>query len=145
MQPDFHIIIHKLTEDISSSSSSASSRLAHLTSYLSSHPSTVLCDSIDAVRHVITRDTTLRLLESIPEPLFAIPSYTLLPSPATGSNLSYPVICKPLEACGTPLSHQLAVIAREQDLHLLRCILLDLIFCYLHGCLQIPVHCSAVY
>lgn len=129
-QPIVHVIIHKLTEDIDKNDYESKQKLLALELYLKKYPSTVIIDTIDSVRKVISRSRTCSYLHQIQlnlqhhqcpftQPNFVIVNdddemnddriLTLLES----SQLEFPVICKPLEACGTPKSHDMVIYRRN--------------------------------
>lgn len=111
------MIIHKLTEDLESSEPESAHKIDALSRYLDRNPRTAIIDSFSAVKTVVSRArTTLRLqhlIETVPNCAFKQPQFAIAPSPEMirsvirESNLSYPVICKPIEACGTPNSHSM--------------------------------------
>ena len=145
---DFHVILHKLTEDLeahpSSSPHSESDKLRVLREYLLSHPAAVVVDPLDNVRTVVNRAHTCACLQRIQQrlgqgaagcpfaqPAFAVADGSLLSSSSSAgggdsaapparsgailatmraAGLAFPVICKPLQACGTPESHSMAVV-----------------------------------
>lgn len=126
-QPEFHVIIHKLTEDIDRVESS--SKLQALEQYISQHPSTVIVDPIASVRKVVSRARTCFHLQSIENRLgnqcpFHQPNFLLvgqcsddeLLAEVRAKNMSFPLICKPIEACGTPHSHQMVSIRAHSSL-----------------------------
>jgi hypothetical protein len=130
-QPFFHLIIHKLTEDIDREDSRG--KIAALEMYLRHYPSCRLVDPLDAVRKVISRARTCQHLGAIESRLgnqcpFRQPRYltvsefdsvSTVRQRLADANFRWPVICKPIEACGTPKSHEMAVLVREDDLHML--------------------------
>lgn len=130
-QPYFHLIIHKLTEDIDKEESRG--KIAALEMYLRHYPSCRLVDPLEAVRKVISRARTCHHLGAIESRLgnrcpFRQPRYLTVSEFDTiptvrqrlaDGNFRWPVICKPIEACGTPKSHEMAVLVREDDLHML--------------------------
>jgi hypothetical protein len=127
LQPAFHIIIHKLTEDIDNNSSESRKKIKALEDYLTTHPDTIIVDSLDAVRKVISRERTCKHLREIQtqkksECPFTQPNYTIVQI-GTSTNdvcalfkangLRFPIICKPIEACGTPNSHSMVGTTRR--------------------------------
>jgi hypothetical protein len=120
-QPDFDIIIHKLTEDIEKEESKE--KIAALENYLKSHPQTKIVDPIDSVRKVTSRARTVEYIDSLQAAIgrpvcpFTQPAYAIITKELSRKadvvallkekNISYPVICKPIEACGTPNSHSM--------------------------------------
>jgi len=142
---EFHVILHKLTEDLdldpdpepctylspspSPSPDSRSEKLRDLQQYLSKHPHTAVVDPVENVRTVVNRATTCAVLQKVQQRLrgacpFAQPAFAVLDGPRQGQvsdsesilatmrahGLSFPVICKPLKACGTPESHNMTVV-----------------------------------
>jgi hypothetical protein len=118
-QPYFHVIIHKLTEDIDRVESIA--KLKALDAYLTQHPSTIIVDPIAAVQKVVNRARTCQHLRSIETKLgaacpFSQPKFIIVNKEKNDEdvlkelaiqNMVFPLICKPLEACGTPNSHSM--------------------------------------
>lgn len=120
-QPDFDVIIHKLTEDIEKEDSKE--KIAALENYLKSHPQTKIVDPIESVRKVTSRARTVEYIDSLQASLgkekcpFTQPAYAIVWKDMTKNediitllkekNIRYPVICKPIEACGTPNSHSM--------------------------------------
>ena len=125
-QPHFDVLIHKLTEDIGASEEENSKLLA-LTSYLKLHTSTVLVDPIMAVKKVTSRARTCATLALIQNKSgsqrcpFSQPKFIILEAVDKNnpfneseilkalekSNIKFPVICKPVVACGTSNSHNM--------------------------------------
>ena len=121
LQPYFDIIIHKLTEDIRSDDDDSRAKILHLERYLSLNPKTKIVDPFHAVEKVITRSSVCRILDDIikhtntsisPCP-FSQPKYMIVEQTDSivhdmaEMNITFPVICKPIEACGTPTSHSM--------------------------------------
>lgn len=118
-QPDFDVIIHKLTEDIDRVESLH--KMNALQEYLASHPKTKIVDPIEHVRKVISRSRTCKHLQNIEFKLgdscpFRLPKYVLIDEKNSLSTddilnllkdegITFPIICKPVEACGTANSH----------------------------------------
>jgi len=136
-QPHFHVLIHKLTEDIDRVESR--DKLLALEEYLRAHPDTVIVDPIDAVRNVISRARTNECLRRIHDRLqgacpFRQPRFVIVEAETAAQvvskdqilnlmrseGLTFPVICKPLEGCGTPISHSMVVVVSEHGLDLVR-------------------------
>ncbi len=109
------MIVHKLTEDLDSSDAECTGKIRALRDYLLRHPQTVIVDPLCAVELVVSRVRTIqtiqRLISSTPKCPFTQPRFAIASSPAdikqamAASGLTYPVICKPIAACGTPGSH----------------------------------------
>jgi inositol-1,3,4-trisphosphate 5/6-kinase/inositol-tetrakisphosphate 1-kinase len=129
-QPFFHVIIHKLTEDLDREESRE--KIEALQAYLRHWQHTILLDPLESVRKVISRARTCAHLSNIETRLgnqcpFRQPRYLIIEENDSVEkvklqmrqlNLSMPVICKPIAACGTPSSHEMAVLISEEDLHL---------------------------
>lgn len=128
-QPFFHVIIHKLTEDIERDDSR--DKIKSLEMYLQRNPKTVIIDPISSIKRVISRGRTCVLLQELCRDLggspFSQPAFIVSDHPSNvpalmrAANMRFPVICKPLEACGTPNSHSMVVLVNETGLPLLRC------------------------
>ena len=150
-QPNFHILIHKLTEDIdahypSSTFTQAQSELSTdnnftpnkiiaLENLMKARPKLAVIDSIEAVWKVLSRARTCFTLDTIIKSSkcsFRQPNYTLIPannqsdecdidilSQIIQHNIRFPIICKPVQACGTTISHHMVVIVSPKDIHLL--------------------------
>lgn len=120
-QPKCDVIIHKLTEDIDNNSKESIAKLKAIDSYLKEYPQTVIVDPICCVRKVISRARTCAHLSNIEQKMgtscsFAQPAYIIaeegvgtgrIAQQLSEGGLSYPVICKPIQACGTPHSHNM--------------------------------------
>ena len=120
-QPEFHVIIHKLTEDIDRKDSG--DKISALKSYLEHYPKTVIVDSLDSVRKVISRRRCCESLANIIQRLasdcpFSQPDFFIVETEGDSSpmnilqmmnqkGIGFPLMCKPVEACGTPNSHKM--------------------------------------
>ena len=139
LHSEFHVILHKLTEDLDADiedSSGAngigsSRKLRDVESYLQQHPDVAIVDPLESVRNVINREKTClclrrvqeRLRERCPfmQPDFAVINeqdlFTLSGSRSAAittamisHNMTFPVICKPVKACGTAESHKMTIV-----------------------------------
>lgn len=115
------MIIHKLTEDIDRKESIE--KITALKQYLQHHPNTVIVDSLEAVRKVISRARCCESLANVIKKLgpscpFSQPGFFVVESEEESSaknilclmrekGIGFPVMCKPVEACGTPNSHRM--------------------------------------
>jgi len=131
-QPKCDVIIHKLTEDIDNNSKESVAKIKLIDAYLKEFPRTVIVDPLSCVRKVISRARTCEHLSNIQRRLgkncsFTQPAYFIaeegvgtqeMADQLTEKGLSYPLICKPIQACGTPHSHNMMVIVSKEDLHL---------------------------
>lgn len=120
-QPKCDVIIHKLTEDIDNDSKESVAKINLINTYLEAFPLTVIVDPISCVRKVISRARTCEHLSNIERRMgkacsFAQPAYIIaeesvgtqqIAKQLAESGLSYPLICKPIQACGTPHSHNM--------------------------------------
>lgn len=118
-QTKFHVIIHKLTEDIEKEESKE--KLLALERYLQTYPDTKIIDPIESVRKVTSRIRTIENLKYAQTTLgkkspFSQPNFLhvtkemsnpLIEELLQEKKISYPIICKPIEACGTPNSHSM--------------------------------------
>jgi hypothetical protein len=114
---EFQVLIHKLTDDIEKGD--PVDRLRSMQCYLLSNKC-VLVDPFDAVHLVTSRVRTCNLLQSIIDkqliPSFSIPKFGLLNKKddlvqvLQENNITFPVICKPVEACGTPSAHSMVCV-----------------------------------
>jgi hypothetical protein len=123
-QPYCDVIIHKLTEDIDNPSKESVAKLAALNAYLAAHPRTVVVDPVSCVRSVVSRARTCLQLQSIIGALgefapFTQPAHVVIDKVLStedtlqemkASGLHFPIICKPVQACGTPHSHSMVSI-----------------------------------
>ena len=132
-QPEFQVIIHKLTEDIDRTESL--DKIKALKCYLQHYPNTVIVDSLDAVRRVISRARSCESLAKIIKKLdsncpFTQPGFFVVESEEESSvnnilelmcakGICFPVMCKPVEACGTPNSHRMVSTTAAFGRHLL--------------------------
>lgn len=120
-QPQFDLIIHKLTEDLTRETEESREKLASLEKFLQYSPNTVIVDPIECVEKVTSRACTVDSLATIQHRLgrdcpFRQPNYLVLNEPTTpeevlrrmdAQQMHFPVIGKPIEACGKPHSHQM--------------------------------------
>ena len=120
-QPEFDVIIHKLTEDIDRKESVE--KINALNAYLAAHQQTLIVDPLEAVRKVISRARCCESLANIINKLgancpFTQPRFILVDAEKenlagyiqqlmAAEGITFPVICKPVEACGTPNSHRM--------------------------------------
>lgn len=121
-QPYFDVIIHKLTEELEQSEPSEKIRL--IEEYLASHPETVMMDPLAAVEVVTSRRRSCMHLDQISQEfevgnnkyVLGQPKYFVIDDaddlqPSSFSKrmrlagLHFPVICKPITACGSPEAH----------------------------------------
>ena len=111
----YHVIIHKLTDlDIEESKE----KLSEIESYVKLHPTTILVDPFSSVRKITSRERACECLQNAlnrltqPHP-YKVPAYCIINDLAMASEeirkggICYPVICKPVNACGTAESHQM--------------------------------------
>ena len=117
------MIIHKLTEDIDIDRKESIEKITALKLYLKTYPKTVIVDSLDSVRKVISRKSCSESLANITKKMknscpFSQPNFFVVKSEEEGSarnvlclmslnDIGFPVMCKPVEACGTPNSHRM--------------------------------------
>ena len=135
----YDVIIHKLTEELDREDSLL--RVNAIEHYLKLNPQTVIIDPFKNVRNVTSRARTVEILREIekscPIPLFYQPAFIVYDretaaqtcdeeQPAVMFNMmkqakiSFPVICKPIEACGTPESHSMVVAISVEGLSLVK-------------------------
>ncbi|GMI11412.1 hypothetical protein TrVE_jg932 [Triparma verrucosa] len=115
-----HCLIHKLTEDILTSSSPiSSSRLSNLETYCSQNKTTLI-DPPSSVAHLMNRDTIQKKLtkclgrEKVPK--WIVFEEGGGEEDVEEGGLEYPIICKPLDAAGTPGSHRMSIIMSPSGL-----------------------------
>lgn len=134
-QPCFDVIIHKLTEDLEKKDKDSIDKINALEAYLNFHRNCVIVDPLQSVKNVTSRIRTCERLRGIcnhlltkescagngnlrenPLPQFSQPAFIVIRQEDTDDDilnrmklfgLSFPVICKPEEACGTPNSHNM--------------------------------------
>eukprot|EP01084_Bolivina_argentea_P014143 26448_1 len=140
-QGRFDVILHKLSEDVFNRASNAKSRarLKLIEDYLRDRPNCIILDPFDSVQLVTNRANTLKILQTVAHekekmdpPQSALKSFPLVPPsvvmPAGTSTteiiervreecLSYPVICKPVHACGSAGSHSMKIVLNEPSLN----------------------------
>jgi hypothetical protein len=125
LQPRFDVIIHKLTEDVDKKESAP--KLIAIEQYLNMNPKTVIVDPIDNVRSVVSRAKCCDILSQIQrrfeeqgvrcpvnQPKYFVadtssPSFIGFSSMMKQNKMRFPVICKPIKACGTPESHHMVI------------------------------------
>jgi len=127
------LIVHKLSEDVMNrdTDSASNHRLSFIEKYVESNSKVVLIDGIDAISNIVSRALTCEILKEslaqredriVHDPKFCVileeeQSNTLkIAEKMKASNLNFPVICKPVEACGTSASHHLTIILNEEGL-----------------------------
>lgn len=112
----FDVIIHKLT-DVEKEDNKR--KVEALNDYLSLYPSTVVLDPLPAVHTVLSRQRTCERLRSIEQSFaskgtrcpFSQPNFVIvqhaseLVEAMERAGIHFPVICKPIDACGTANSH----------------------------------------
>ena len=130
------LIIHKMTEELEQDGSKNEKLLA-IEQYLKTHPNTILIDPLDAVKSVTSRQrccynlqhitmnfNILHINYKLTQPkYFIINNINELESNhfltlMKRESISFPVICKPVTACGSPDAHSMVVIVRLADLAL---------------------------
>ena len=130
------LIIHKMTEELEQDGSKNEKLLA-IEQYLQTHPNTILIDPLDAVKsvtsrqrccynlqHIIMNFNILHINYKLTQPkYFIINNISELESNhfltlMKHESVSFPVICKPVTACGSPDAHSMVVIVRLADLAL---------------------------
>lgn len=130
----YHIILHKLTEDIRSSDEDSKHKIRAIQQYLKRYPATVMVDSIESVEKVTSRARVCQVIQDIlnnlsmiRKSLFRQPKFVIverhedLYEKVSSSHLRFPLICKPIEACGTANSHNLVVALNQEGLSLMSC------------------------
>jgi len=85
---------------------------------------------MESIRKVISRSKTSICLQALikrtPKCPFQQPRFleayiaSSIPDGMSKHHIEYPIICKQLEACGTPNSHSMAIVVNEEGLRLLR-------------------------
>ena len=139
-QPVYDIIVHKLTEDLDKEESngvvndgdSSGDRLYAIRQYLKEHPRTIIIDPLESVKIVTSRARTSNMLRHVCANIYGVcqPKYVLMDNidDLTEAKLlenmdlhglKFPVICKPLKACGSPTSHHMVVVVDVQGLSLI--------------------------
>ena len=114
-------MIHKLTEDVQSDDEESRLKVKALQLYLQRYPKSVIIDPLPCVKNIVSRSQVCHILDKIissttmvpGDCFFTQPKYLIvddvnsLVEKVELSCLEYPVICKPIEACGTPNSHSM--------------------------------------
>lgn len=122
----YDVIVHKLTEDLDKEEQSE--RVSSITEYICAHPEVVVVDPFDSVKILISRATTTDMLEKIVCAEFEQPKHLKFHEPTSPEEIArvmaergvvYPIICKQLSACGTPISHHMIVVVDFSGLSLL--------------------------
>lgn len=84
----------------------------------------VVVDPFDSVKILISRATTTDMLEKIVCAEFEQPKHLKFHEPTSPEEIArvmaergvvYPIICKQLSACGTPISHHMVLTITEFD------------------------------
>jgi len=122
------LILHKLSEDVMNRTTNVESRtkVEFIERYLDLNPQTVVIDSISSIETIVSRKSTSLILESALQfktvrapKYFYVEDATELGSSSfcermRRNGMEFPLICKPVEACGTAASHRLTVILNEE-------------------------------
>lgn len=117
---NFHIIIHKLT-DLEAEQSISTMIL--IENYLAKQPKCVIIDSLCSIRKATSRFRACECLGHILQKAqvcsmpFTQPAYCMITNreefmqKMQAFQIVFPVICKPIDACGIPGSHEMVCIA----------------------------------
>lgn len=129
----YDVIIHKLTDDLERSE--PSDKLRDLQRYISLNPDVILVDPLSSVSLVTSRQRICECISDIEGPLmnsvdsgeshqFIQPKHFIVENKMSNDEfveqmhihgVQFPIICKPVTACGTPLAHLMSVIVRIDD------------------------------
>jgi inositol-1,3,4-trisphosphate 5/6-kinase/inositol-tetrakisphosphate 1-kinase len=133
--PSFHLIIHKLTEDLEQEETSE--KIKGLKLYLQLHPETIVIDPLESVRLVTSRSKSCEIISriesefiidnikySISQPKYFVVNESQLKREyflqcMDNVGLKFPIICKPVTACGSADAHLMAVLVKIEDISLL--------------------------
>ena len=122
-----------LDKDERSSASNEGDRLSAIRQYLREHPRTIIIDPLESVKIVISRAKTCAMLShvcaDVCDGVFQ-PMYVLIEDEhelteakilekMEANGLKFPIICKPIRACGSPTSHHMAVVVDIKGLSLI--------------------------
>lgn len=131
-----------MTEDIDIARKESIDKITALNTYLETYPTTVIVDSLEAVTKVISRERSAKCLQNVQNMHnklalkcpFTQPKFVIINNEKEAcmehilvliknEGFGFPVICKPVEACGTPNSHRMV-----SNLHVCICICMYLSF-----------------
>ncbi|KAI7799854.1 inositol-tetrakisphosphate 1-kinase [Triplophysa rosa] len=129
-QGPFDVIIHKLTDHIVDADQNVTESLLlvqGVQDYIDAHPETVILDPLPAIRTLLDRCKSYKLIQKIEDDMqddrICSPPFMVLKSECNAETLeklhkngiTFPFICKPQVAHGTN-SHEMAIIFSEEDL-----------------------------
>jgi len=125
----YDIIVHKLTDELSNPSKKENlSTVTSIQNLVKHYPNLLQVDPLENQRPVVDRNVLSNLLDrlnqlpkelNIKNPQFVVinekqDSYQSI---LDKHNIHYPVVCKPIQACGSTESHFMGIVFKEQDLH----------------------------
>jgi len=116
----YDVLVVKATDLLVINDTDSKRQLELFTQYCEEYPNMVVIDSMEAVSNVIDR---LRLCEIIDGANLEFKGRCIRSPPTFQSTqsdfedlINFPIICKPLSACGSRDSHQMAVVLNNQAL-----------------------------
>ncbi|KAK3094059.1 hypothetical protein FSP39_023559, partial [Pinctada imbricata] len=130
-QGPFDLILHKCTGlmvKAAEGNTTAIQQIQNIKSYVKNHPSCILVDPFDSIKKLIDRNEQYKLLLQChlldSDSSVFTPSFVELTTTDVVTNrqrlkeahVSFPFVCKPTQAHGTSLSHQMAIIFDEDGL-----------------------------
>eukprot|EP00013_Stygamoeba_regulata_P021228 CAMPEP_0177657038 /NCGR_PEP_ID=MMETSP0447-20121125/15950_1 /TAXON_ID=0 /ORGANISM="Stygamoeba regulata, Strain BSH-02190019" /LENGTH=317 /DNA_ID=CAMNT_0019161323 /DNA_START=57 /DNA_END=1007 /DNA_ORIENTATION=- len=128
-QGDFDVALVKLTDYLVDETDAESRKiLENWKNYTETHPEVCIVDPMESQRLVIDRLDTCKMLQTIHSEMDGVANVRTsrfielreipaeLSSVLAGAELSYPIICKTLAACGSAESHDMGIAFNEDGL-----------------------------
>eukprot|EP01132_Coremiostelium_polycephalum_P007832 gene7832-9646_t len=129
----YHLIIHKFTDELADivNNQDNQNKINSIQKILNKYPGIVQVDKLENQKPVLDRvglSTLLDKLNQLPSNFnIRCPSFIVIENESNDytdqlkkQNVSFPVVCKPIQACGSKESHELGIVFKEEDLHLFK-------------------------
>ncbi|EDV23677.1 uncharacterized protein TRIADDRAFT_57121 [Trichoplax adhaerens] len=126
-QGPFDVVIHKWS-DLLAAPSDVSNLIYDLQNYFSNHPETIMLDPIASVCTLVDRSRTYAAVSEYskePNSCLHIPNFVTIPENTDkhpiltllkNAKIRFPIVCKPIVAHGSSLSHTMCIIFNEAGL-----------------------------
>ncbi|RDD44830.1 Inositol-tetrakisphosphate 1-kinase [Trichoplax sp. H2] len=126
-QGPFDMVIHKWS-DLLAAPSDVSNLIYDLQNYFSNHPETIMLDPIASVCTLVDRSRTYAAVSEYskePNSCLHIPNFVTIPENTDkypiltllkNAKIRFPIVCKPIVAHGSSLSHTMCIIFNEAGL-----------------------------
>jgi len=126
-QGPFRLILHKLNDEIPQESTNEKSKLIVnvIEKYLQDHPEVINIDPIEGQRHALDRVIMGKLLYKVEQELSKDlnvhnprqQQYNQESFPYDTSAISFPVVCKTIQAGGSSSAHRMGIVFNEKGMH----------------------------